>query len=315
MKRSRKEFWNGDALGKRLDERRSGRRRGRQQVLDAWRNHPATGLYGLARSGPRRTSRVYVRTSDVAGAPAKALRTEIARLDPSKVRRCAALMTDTMSAGHSCPRKRGRSLTGGFGMLGALLAMMGIYGLVAFSVATAQRARSASAKRSAPQHPTSSGSSSPGGANAIGATVLWPALVSARSAPSASAASSSGVSPIDPLTMLGTTVLVVGTTLAASVDGPALRAARVVSVEGAEDGVGTAQGSGLRAQAQAQAQAEIFDVVEGFASFLMNKQRERAEASEPRERSGASGPPRAPAFAPKALRRGLAVALAEAEAQ
>ncbi len=77
-----KEFWNGDALGKRLDDAEVVGVVGdskywtlgetiRPQVYTAYAQRPETEV------------ELYVRTSDVAGT-AKALRTEIARLDPTK---------------------------------------------------------------------------------------------------------------------------------------------------------------------------------------------------------------------------------------
>ena len=48
-------------------------------------------------------------------------------------------MTDAVGRVRSCPRRLGAAVTSAFGALGALLAMMGIYGLVAFTVAQRQR--------------------------------------------------------------------------------------------------------------------------------------------------------------------------------
>ncbi len=79
---------------------------------------------------------MFVRTSDAAGT-AKALRAEIARLDPTMFVDVQP-MTDAVGAA-LVPAQVGAALTSGFGALGALLAMMGIYGLVAFTVA--QRTR------------------------------------------------------------------------------------------------------------------------------------------------------------------------------
>ena len=124
--------------------------------------------------------------------------------------------------------------------------MMGIYGLVAFTVA--QRTREIGIRKAVGATTSDivrlvtfgqrragrrSDSSSASALGTLGAVALGGFIV--------------GVSPIDPLTIAVTTVLVVGTTLAASAL-PALRAARVDPLRGAEDGVG-GQGSGRRSGA------------------------------------------------------------------
>lgn len=215
-----KEFWNGNALGKRLDDAEVVGVVGdskywtlgetiRPQVYMAYAQRPEADV------------ELFVRTSDLVGTT-KALRTEIARLDPTKhvdVR----LMTDAVSAA-LVPAQAGAVLTGGFGVLGALLAMMGIYGLVALTVA--QRTREIGIRKavgattrdivrlvvSGSAVPVGLGLVAGLGLGTLGAVGLGGFIV--------------GVSPVDPLTMLGTTTLVVGTTLAASAL-PALRAARV----------------------------------------------------------------------------------------
>ena len=122
------------------------------------------------------------------------------------------------------PAQAGAALTSGFGALGALLAMMGIYGLVAFTVA--QRTRELGIRKAVGATSSDivrlvvSGSAVPVGIGLVaglglgilGAVALGSFIV--------------GVSPIDPLTIAVTTMLVVGTTLAASAV-PAWRAARV----------------------------------------------------------------------------------------
>jgi ABC-type antimicrobial peptide transport system permease subunit len=162
-----------------------------------------------------------VRTADTAGT-AKALRAEMARLDPTAfvdVRQ----MTDAVAVA-LVPAQVGAALTSGFGVLGTLLAMMGIYGLVAFTVA--QRTRELGIRKavgatqsdivglviSGSAVPVGIGLVSGLGLGTLGAVALRSFIVE--------------VSPIDPLAIGVTTVLVVGTTLAASAL-PALRAARV----------------------------------------------------------------------------------------
>jgi putative ABC transport system permease protein len=215
-----KEFWNGDAIGKRLDD---------AEVVGVVGDSKYWTLgetirplvYTAYAQRPESELDLFVRTSDPV-ATAKALRMEIARLDPTKfvdVR----LMTEAVSAA-LVPAQAGAVLTGGFGVLGALLAMMGIYGLVAFSVA--ERTREIGIRKAVGATtrdivglvvagsavPVGIGLVAGLGLGTLGAVALGGFIV--------------GVSPIDPLTIAVTTVLVLGTTLAASAL-PALRAARV----------------------------------------------------------------------------------------
>ena len=215
-----RQFWNGDALGKRIDNR---------EVVGVVRDSRYWTLgetirplvYTAFLQRPELEVTVFVRTSDTAGT-AKALRTAMARLDPTMfvdVR----LMTDAVGVA-LVPAQAGAALTSGFGALGALLAMMGIYGLVAFTVA--QRTRELGIRKavgatssdivrlvvSASAVPVGIGLVSGVGLGTLGAVGLGSFIV--------------GVSPVDPLAIAVTTALVVGTTLAASAL-PALRAARV----------------------------------------------------------------------------------------
>ena len=214
--------------------RGSGRRRGRQQDTGRLAKPSGHLVYTAYAQRPETEVELFVRTSDIGGHREGAAHgTHAAR--PDEVRRCAAddrrgQRGTRARAGRRGPDRRLRHARRAARDDGDLRPRR-------VRASPSAHARSASAKPSAPRHPTSSGSSSPAARFQWG-SVLWPALVSARSAPSASAASSWASRPIDPLTMLGTTVLVVGTTLAASAL-PALRAARVESVEGVEDGVGS----------------------------------------------------------------------------
>ena len=130
-----RQFWNGNALGRRVDGR---------EVVGVVRDSKYWTLgesvrplvYTAYLQRPEREVIVFVRTSDTSGT-AKALRAEMARLDPTAfvdVRQ----MTDAVAVA-LVPAQVGAALTSGFGALGTLLAMMGIYGLVAFTVA--QRTR------------------------------------------------------------------------------------------------------------------------------------------------------------------------------
>ncbi len=215
-----RQFWNGNALGRRVDGR---------EVVGVVRDSKYWTLgesvrplvYTAYLQRPERDVIVFVRTSDAAGT-AKALRAEMARLDPTAfvdVRQ----MTDAVAIA-LVPAQVGAALTSGFGALGTLLAMMGIYGLVAFTVA--QRTRELGIRKavgatssdivrlviSGSAVPVGIGLVSGLGLGTLGAVALRSFIVE--------------VSPIDPLAIGVTTALVVGTTLAASAL-PALRAARV----------------------------------------------------------------------------------------
>jgi predicted permease len=215
-----RQFWSGNALGKRLDG---------SEVIGVVQDSKYWTLgevirptvYTAYNQRPESEVNVFVRTSDIAGA-AKALRAEVARLDPTMF---VDVMPMTEAVGASLvPAQAGAAVTSGFGALGALLAMMGIYGLVAFTVA--QRTREIGIRKAVGATTRDivglvlSGSAVPVGIGLVmglGLGTLGAVAISGFIV---------GVSPVDPLTLVGTTVLVVGTTLAASTL-PALRAARL----------------------------------------------------------------------------------------
>ena len=215
-----RQFWNGSALGKRLD---GAEVVGVVQDSKYWTlgevSRPT--VYTAYHQRPEAEVTVFVHTSDVAGT-AKGVRAEIARLYPTMVIDVQP-MTDAVGAA-LVPAQVGAAATIGFGALGALLAMMGIYGLVAFTVAQRTREigirKAVGATTSEIVRLVTFGTAVPVaiglvlglGAGALGAFALGGFIV--------------GVSPADPLTLAATTVLVLGTTLAASTV-PALRAARV----------------------------------------------------------------------------------------
>jgi ABC-type antimicrobial peptide transport system permease subunit len=132
-------------------------------------------------------------------------------------------MSDALGAS-LIPAQVGAAVTTAFGALGALLAMMGIYGLVAFTVV--QRTREIGIRKAVGATTRDivsllvSGSAIPVGIGLVSGLVLGTLGALALRTFIV------GVSPVDPLTLGGTAVIVVGTTLAASAL-PALRAARV----------------------------------------------------------------------------------------
>jgi putative ABC transport system permease protein len=164
---------------------------------------------------------VSVRSANPA-ALAKALRAEFARLDghafvdikPMPEAVGAALL----------PAQVGAAFTSGFGAVGALLMMLGIYGLVSFTVS--QRTREIGIRKAIGARardivglvvrdsviPVALGLTAGLLVGALGALGLGGFIF--------------GVSPIDPITIGATATLVLGTAVAASAL-PALRASRV----------------------------------------------------------------------------------------
>lgn len=215
-----RQFWNGDALGKRLDG---------AEVVGIVRDSKYWTLgetvrptvYTAYRQRPEREVSLFVRTADLAGT-ARTLRAEASRLDPT-------MFVDVRSMSEAVgasliPAQAGAAVTTAFGALGAFLAMMGIYGLVAFTVA--QRTREIGIRKAVGATTRDivtlvvSGSAIPVGIGLVAGLVIGTlGAVALRSF-------IVGVSPVDPLTLTGTVLLVVGSTLAASAL-PALRAARV----------------------------------------------------------------------------------------
>ena len=178
-------------------------------------------VYTAYHQRPESEVTVFVRTSDMAGT-AKALRAEVARLCPTMFVDVQP-MTEAVGAA-LVPAQAGAAVTSGFGALGALLAMMGIYGLVAFTVA--QRTREIGIRKAV-------GATTPDIVRLVASGTAVPVgigLVLGLGLGTLGAMALSGfivgVSPVDPLTLAGTTLLVVGPTLAASTL-PALRAASV----------------------------------------------------------------------------------------
>jgi ABC-type antimicrobial peptide transport system permease subunit len=215
-------LWNGDAVGKRLknpDVEIVG------VVADSkyWTIGETISptLYRPYRQGLVDDMNLHIRTTNMAVA-GQAVRAELRRLAPGVAPNITP-MTQAVAAA-TMPSRAGALFTGGFGAIAALLATLGIYGLVSFSVL--QRTKEIGVRK------------------AIGAgTVEIVRLVVGGSAALVAAGLGTGLglgilgglalrglivetSPADPLTLAGVSLLVMGAAVAASAM-PALRAARV----------------------------------------------------------------------------------------
>jgi predicted permease len=163
----------------------------------------------------------HLRASNPAAAAAR-LTADVRRAAPD-VFVDVSPMTDTFAVA-VFPARVGAAVTGAFGLLAMLLAAFGVYGLVTFNVA--QRTAEIGVRKVIGARPTdlvrliltenatlaALGLGIGLGVGALGATLLRGFITE--------------VSPIDPLTLAGTSLLVLAATLAASAS-PALRAVRV----------------------------------------------------------------------------------------
>lgn len=95
---------------------------------------PAPFVYFAAAQSPSRYNFLLARTSGDAGALLTAMRRELLALEPGLVIMDASTMETHMAAA-LLPARVGALLATGFGALGTLLAALGVYGVVAFSVA------------------------------------------------------------------------------------------------------------------------------------------------------------------------------------
>ena len=213
-------FWNGQALGHRVDD---------FEVIGIARDSKYWTLgetvkpllYTSIAQRPLREMNLNIRTSDLAGTTT-ALRSEMRRVAPEVFVDIKPLTTAVAAA--VLPAQVGAMLTAAFGTLAAVLATMGIYGLMSLSVAQRTReigirkaigARTLDVVRLVVRGSVTMvvmGLALGTFAGAVGARALGGFIV--------------GVSPLDPLTLSATTVVVVGTVLLASTL-PALRAARI----------------------------------------------------------------------------------------
>jgi putative ABC transport system permease protein len=215
-----RQFWNGDAIGKRLDK---------FEVIGVVRDskywtlgetiQPTLYTSLAQRNQPVMT--LHVRTSNMPAATA-AIRRAAGRISP-KVSVDFKPMSAAVGAA-ILPAQVGAVATSLLGGLAAMLAMMGVYGLVSFTVA--QRTREIGIRKAigaqtrdvvrvvarGTARPVAIGLGLGLVLGSLGARVLGGFIV--------------GVSPIDPLTLVATAAVVIGTAGAASAL-PASRAARI----------------------------------------------------------------------------------------
>jgi len=164
---------------------------------------------------------IHIRTSNLT-ATAQALRLELRRLVPGVAPdikpMTAAVAVATM------PARVGAIFTGGFGVIAALLAILGIYGLVSFSVT--QREREIAVRKAIGADTREIVRLIVGGSAVLAAVGLAAGLGFAVLGGQMLRGLIVEVSPSDPLTLAGVIAIVMASALAASAV-PALRAARV----------------------------------------------------------------------------------------
>ena len=213
-------FWNGQAVGHRVSD---------MEIVGVVRDSKYWTLgetiqptiYTPVLENPLADLNLHVRTSDLAGTAA-GIRREAARIAPNlfvEIKPMTAMVAVAI-----VPSQIGAALTAACGALAALLAMMGIYGLVALTVA--QRTREIGIRKAigagtsdiirvvvkGSVGPVAVGYGLGALLGSLGAFALGGFIV--------------GVSPIDPITLVVTGIAVLATAIAASAL-PAIRASRV----------------------------------------------------------------------------------------
>jgi predicted permease len=217
-------YWNGNAVGQRLRVfDRDVQVVGTVRDSKYWTlgETAAPTIYLPFQQHYFRYVTFHVRTASP-GAIAALLTADLRRVAPD-VFVDASAMTEVLSVA-VFPARVGAAVTGAFGVLAMLLAALGVYGLVTFSVAqrTAEigvrkvvGARAADLVRLIVSENVALAAVGLGvglGAGTLGAMLLRSFITD--------------VSPVDPLTLAATTLIVLGAAAAASVS-PALRAVRV----------------------------------------------------------------------------------------
>ena len=215
-------LWNGDAVGKRLkdpDVEIVG------VVADSkyWTIGETISptLYRPYRQRVVDDMNLHIRTTNMAVA-GQAVRAELRRLAPG-VAPDITPMTQAVAAA-TMPSRAGALFTGGFGVIAALLATLGIYGLVSFSVM--QRTKEIGVRKAIGAGTAEIVRLVVGGSAALVAAGLGAGLGLGILGGLALRGLIVETSPADPLTLVGVSLLVMGAAVAASAM-PALRAARV----------------------------------------------------------------------------------------
>jgi predicted permease len=215
-----RQFWSGDALGKRFDD---------TEVVGVVRDSKywtlgETTMPTVYRPFAREPQPIvnYMIRSPRSTDLAEALRREIAAIDKQVFVEIGPMTSAVATA--LLPAQVGASATSAFGTLGAMLTMMGIYGLVSFTVA--QRTREIGIRKAI-------GAATPDILRAVLRGTFVPVgiglglgLALGILGAFAIRGFIAGVSPADPITIAATCLMV--STVAASASAiPALRAARV----------------------------------------------------------------------------------------
>jgi putative ABC transport system permease protein len=230
-------FWNGRAIGQRVRYSGSNDQPVNAEVIGVVRDskywtlgeEPVPTVYQpLLQAWPGEIT-LLVRTSDLASASTAV--TQIAR-DLAPERALTLQPMTTATAVSLLPARIGSAFTGGFGILAALLAAMGIYGVVAFTVQ--RRTREIGIRRAVGATAADiarlvlgrtlrlvvTGLAAGALVGIAGASVLGGFLV--------------GVSPLDPPTLAGAAILLLGLAALASAV-PAIRATRLDPVASLRD--------------------------------------------------------------------------------
>ena len=164
---------------------------------------------------------LHIRTTNMPAA-AQAVRTELRRLAPGVAPDIKPMVQATAAA--TMPSRAGALFTAGFGVIAALLATLGIYGMVSFSVV--QRTKEIGVRKAIGAGTSQIVRLVVGGSATLVAAGLAIGLGLGILGGLALRGLIVATSPADPLTLAGVSLLVMSAAVAASAM-PALRAARV----------------------------------------------------------------------------------------